>query len=242
MNDARYYTGRQVQRLLGISEPALRNLVIQRRIRKMHLFGRIHGVYLKSEVDLFAASWENSRSGLELARISIRRVGHEHLVDMLRLLKKAHIRNQMIQSPLYKEKLAYDNHYFYMLACGKTPIAYASLLVFEAATGTPIVDVCANVPVEGWLTMVCEPDVSDEAHAYYGALLLRYLGRQLPVFAEVGCVFSHIYVATTVAHGTALALHAGCREIGPRVGKDSFYTLDVVHSQLPLLRSYTEQL
>src|ERR1700730_1556921 len=53
----RYYTGRQVQRILGITEPALRNLVNQRRLRKITPPGRKYGVYLKEEVDTCAEKW-----------------------------------------------------------------------------------------------------------------------------------------------------------------------------------------
>src|SRR5437763_14964067 len=54
----RYYTGREVQRKLGITEPALRNLVQQKRLRKIYPPGRKTGLYLKLDVDTFAEKWE----------------------------------------------------------------------------------------------------------------------------------------------------------------------------------------
>src|SRR5689334_22545915 len=53
----RYYTGREVQRKLGITEPALRNLVNQKKLRKIKPPGRQYGVYLKEEVDTYAEKW-----------------------------------------------------------------------------------------------------------------------------------------------------------------------------------------
>src|SRR5260370_39578515 len=52
-----YYSGREVQKILGITEPSLRNLVNQRKIRKIIPPGRRNGVYLKAEIDKYAEKW-----------------------------------------------------------------------------------------------------------------------------------------------------------------------------------------
>jgi hypothetical protein len=62
MLDETYYSGRDVQRKLGITEPALRNLVQQGKIQKVSIFGRKQGVYLREDIDAFAEQWKKERS------------------------------------------------------------------------------------------------------------------------------------------------------------------------------------
>lgn len=72
MLDETYYSGRDIQRKLGITEPALRNLVQQGKIQKVSIFGRKQGAYIREDIDTFAEQWKKERSSPRRRNI------HEH--------------------------------------------------------------------------------------------------------------------------------------------------------------------
>src|SRR5437667_5962575 len=85
----KYYSGREVQRTLGITEPALRNLVNQRKIRKVIPPGRQHGVYLKEEIDTYAEKWFAFLTAQELPKVIFETGKAEDMEAVSKLAQRA---------------------------------------------------------------------------------------------------------------------------------------------------------
>jgi hypothetical protein len=66
-----YYTPRETQQILQISQPALRSLVRRKELRRVIPPGRKQGVFLRAEVDAYAREWSAFLAGAEPETLSL---------------------------------------------------------------------------------------------------------------------------------------------------------------------------
>jgi hypothetical protein len=250
----RYYTGREVQRKLGITEPALRNLVNQRKLRKIIPPGRQYGVYLKEEVDIYAEKWlafltteeppkttfgiaqaEDMEAENDLAQRAIGSPGR--MTADIR-------RSWLAKNPEGHYHLKYKNKlvaFFWIL-----PVKHDRLIAFmngEIRGGdlTPedVETFEPGRPVECFIVGIAsEPDVGELTRMHYVQHLLRGVKREMEQLGRRGIIITKLYVTSDTPSGIAMALHAGMDEYGPRMGKRLRFVMDIAGSNSFLLDDY----
>lgn len=254
LND-RYYSGRDVQRKLGITEPALRNLVNQRKIRKIVPPGREYGVYLREEVDTFAEKWLAFLTAKELPKTTFEIAKSEDMKAVYELSKRAigpTMSAEVRQAWLEKNSescyiVKHDNKivaFFHLL-----PVKHECLMSFMRGeirgwdiTVEEVEPFEEGKPVECLVIIASEPDVNETTRMHYVTVLLRGLRKELGQLGRRGVLITKIYATSETPTGIAMAIHAGMEAYGPRAGKRLTFVLDVEKSKSFIFSIYKENL
>jgi DNA-binding Lrp family transcriptional regulator len=249
----RYYSGREVQRKLGITEPALRNLVNQKKIRKIIPPGKQYGVYLREEIDTYAEKWlafltaqEPPKTTFEIASIddmkavyelSIRAIGRTMDDEVRKEWHRANPENCLIVKHANKVVA-----FFHLL-----PLKHDTLMKFMEGNlrgweikGEDVEPFQPGKPLECLAIIASEPDVDETTRMHYVRVLLRGLSREFRSLGERGVIISKIYATSQTPTGIAMAIHAGMKEYGERLGKRLTFIMDVDTSSSFLVASYKE--
>lgn len=254
----RYYTGREVQRKLGITEPALRNLVKQRKLRKVIPPGRTYGVYLKEEVDTFAEKWLAFLTAKEPPKTTFEKATAEDMEAENKLAQRAIGSPSRMTAEIRRAWLAKNPEGHYLLKHDGKLVAYFWLLPIKHERLMAFMegeirggDIRAEdvetfepgKPVECFLVGIAsEPDVGEVTRMHYVEHLLRGVRRAAGELGRKGAVITKIYATSDTPTGIAMAFHVGIDEYGPRVGKRLRFVLDVEKSQTFLLDNYKQGL
>ncbi|MBA2394693.1 MAG: helix-turn-helix domain-containing protein [Ktedonobacteraceae bacterium] len=250
----RYYTGREVQRKLGITEPALRNLVNQRKIRKITPPGKQYGVYLKEEIDTYEEKWlaflaekELPKTTFEIGKIS----DMEKVYDIAKRAitpgtMTAELRSSWLEAnPESCYVVKHDDKvvaFFHLL-----PLKHECLMQFMEGkirgwniTADNVEKFEEDKPVECLAIIASEPDVNETTRMYYVTVLLRGLRKELHKLGKRGVILTKIYATSETPTGIAMSIHAGMEAYGPTIGKRLTFILDVATSTSFLAKSYRE--
>ena len=255
LND-RYYSGRDVQRKLGISEPALRNLVNQRKIKKIIPPGREYGVYLREEIDTFAEKWlafltakEPPKTTFEIAKLEDMKAVYELAK---RSITPSTMNTELRQSWMEKnpESCCVVKHdekvvaFFHML-----PVKHECLMKFMNGeirgwdiTADNVEPFEEGKPVECLAIVASEPDVNETTRMHYVTVLLRGLRKGLGTLGRRGVIITKVYGTSETPTGIAMAIHAGMETYGPRAGKRLTFVLDVEKSNSFIFSLYKEEI
>ncbi len=231
----RYYTGREVQRKLGITEPALRNLVNQRKIRKIVPPGRQYGVYLKEEIDTYAEKWMAFLTTQEPPKTTFELATVEDMEAEQELAKHSIGSPGLMTAEIRKAWLTKNPEGHYLLKYNKKLVAYFWLLpvkherLMEFMDGKirggeiRVEDIDTFEPgklvecfVVGWAS---EPDVGELTRMHYVQHLIRAVMREMGKLGRKGYIITKVYVTSDTPTGIATATHIGMEEYGPKIGK-----------------------
>ncbi len=254
----RYYSGREVQRKLGITEPALRNLVNQRRIRKVTPPGRQYGVYLKEEIDTFAEKWLAFLTAKEPPKTTLEPATSEDMEAEQELAKRAIRSPGLMTTEIRKAWLTKNPEGHYLLKHNNKLVAYLWLLpvmherLMEFMDGKirggeiRAEDVDAfepGKPVECFVVgLASEPDVGETTRMHYVQHLVRGVMKELEKLGRKGYIITKIYATSDTPTGIATAIHIGMEEYGEKIGKRLKFVLDVEKSTSFLLDDYKQGL
>ncbi len=249
----RYYSGRDVQKKLGVTEPALRNLVNQKKLRKIIPPGRKNGVYLREEVDTYAEKWLAFLTAQEPPKTTFQIATIEDMKAVYELSKRAIGRtmDDEVRRGWYRanpENCSIVKHgdkivaFFHLL-----PIKHETLMNFMdgKVRGWDIKEEDVE-PFQTGKTLEClaiiasEPDVDETTRMHYVRVLLRGLTREFRSLGERGVTISKIYATSSTPTGIAMSIHAGMKEYGERLGKRTKFFMDIATSSSFLASSYKE--
>lgn len=248
----RYYTGREVQRKLGITEPALRNLVNQRRLRKITPPGRKTGVYLREEVDTYAEKWfafltaeEPPKTIFQVAKIEDMDGEYNLAYRALGRTMSAELRREWLKKNPESDFVVKHNGkvvgFFRLL-----PVKHDRLMQFMAGeirgwdiSAEDVEPFEPGKPVECIIMGTAgEPDVDETTRKHYVAILLRGVLRKLEEFGRRGIIITKVYATSQTPSGVAMGLHAGMEQFGPKVGKRLTFVADIEQSDIFLFDTY----
>jgi hypothetical protein len=252
----RYYSGREVQRILGITEPALRNLVNQKKLRKIIPPGRKTGVYLKEEIDTYAEKWlaflaaeEPPKTVFELGKL-------EDMEAVYKLAQRA-ISPTTMSAEQRKDWLEKNPESCYVVKHGDKIVAFFHLLPLEHEclinfmTGKiraweidkeKVEKFEPGRPTECLLIIASEPDVDETTRKHYVRVLLRGIKRRLGELGKQDIIITKVYATSQTPTGIAMALHVGMETYGPQLGKRLTFVLDFEKSKSFLLDDYKAEL
>ncbi|MGB8343268.1 MAG: hypothetical protein WCD86_00185 [Ktedonobacteraceae bacterium] len=256
----KYYTGREVQRLLGITEPSLRNLVNQKKLRKVIPPGRKTGLYLKTDVDTFSAKWEAFLMAKELPKITFRIARSEDL-EIEEDLDTRAIGSPGVSAKIKRTWHALNSESDYHVYYTNKLVAYLWLVPIREDIMEPflrgeihwndiqpekdIVKYEVGKPVQLYILGVAsEPDVNEETRMHYMLVLLRGTGEELKKLGRKGVIITKVYARSQTPTGIAMAMHVGMKEYEPmpRTRKLVRFVLDIETSDSYLVRMYKEGL
>lgn len=250
----RYYSGREVQRKLGITEPALRNLVNQRKLKKVIPPGREYGVYLKEEVDTYAEKWFAFLTAQEPPKVTFEIAQAEDMEEVTKIAHRA-ISPMDMNAETRKEWLEKNPRSCYVVKHGNKVVAYFHLLPLKQETMTAFM----NGKIRGWhiksedvelfkpgnpieclAIIASEPDVNETTRMHYVRVLMRGMIKEMKKLGEEGIVLTKIYATSETPTGIAMAIHAGMETYGEKLGKRLKFVMDVKNSRSFLLDGYKE--
>jgi len=250
----RYYTGREVQRKLGITEPALRNLVNQRKIKKITPPGRQYGVYLKEEIDTYAEKWMAFLTAKEPPKTVFKVATLEDMEAEQELAKRAIASRGLMTTEIRKAWLHECPDADYHLIHNGKLVTYFRLLPVKHERLMDFMDgkirggeikpedidkFEPGKPVECFVAgLASEPDVSEMTRMHYVQHLIRGTMRELEKLGRKGYVITKVYSTSDTPTGMATSIHVGMEEYGERLGKRLRFVLDVEKSQSFLLDDY----
>ncbi len=254
----KYYSGREVQRKLNITEPALRNLVNQKKIRKVIPPGREYGVYLKAEIDRFAEKWEAFLMSKEPPKTEFRIARSEDMNAEQKLEARAIGPNGM-PADIKKEWLAANNESDYHVYHDNKLVAFLFLvpirneIIDDFIKGIiPWRDIKPEKDIEKYQqgkhfslfvqSIASEPDVDETTRTHYMLVLLRGAGEELKKLGRRGIIIDKVYARSQTPTGIAMAIHTGMQEYEPlpRTGKLIRFVLDIKTSNAYLAKAYKE--
>lgn len=254
----RYYTGREVQRKLGITEPALRNLVNQRKLRKVTPPGKQHGVYLREEVDTYAEKWMAFLTAEEPPKTTFEVAKPEDMEAENQLAQRAIGSPGRMTPDIRRLWLARNPEGHYLLKHNKKlvaffwilPIKHETLIAFMDGkirggeiTPDDIETFEPGKPVECLIVGIAsEPDVGGITRMHYVQHLLRGTKKEIGKLGQKGIIITKIYATSDSPTGIATAIHAGMSEYGPRIGKRLRFIMNVESSTSFLLDDYKKAL
>jgi hypothetical protein len=251
-----YYTGREVQRLLGITEPKLRTLVANKTLRKVIPPGYKTGRYLKKEVDAFAEKWEAFLLAKELPKTTFVIAKPEDMEDEQELAERsigpglsAEARRKLVTANpesdyhvRYNDKLVALLHltalkHETMMKLVNFEISWDDIRPEDIERYEP------GKPLELFITAIAsDPDVDEQTRMGYMLHLLRGAARELKKLGERGVIITKVYGRSNTPTGIAAAIHMGMIEQGPRRGKTISFVMDTKTNQSYLARMYSEGL
>lgn len=248
----RYYTGREVQRLLSITEPALRTLVTNKKLRKVTPPGRKTGVYLKSEVDTYAEKWLAFLSTQEPPKSTFEIATLEDMNDVYDIAKRA-ISPTTMDAELRRSWLEKNPESCYVVKHDNKVVAFFHLLPVKHHTLMAFMD----GKIRGWnitaddvelfergkkleclAIIASEPDVSEDTRMHYVALLIRGLVKEVHKLGRNGVELTTIYATSETPTGIAMSFHAGMEQFGDKIGKRIKFKMDVNSSKSFIAQSY----
>ncbi len=248
----RYYSGRDTQRKLGITEPALRNLVTQRKIRKVIPPGKQYGMYLKEEIDTYAEKWLAFLTAQDPPKSVFEIGGTEDMEAVYDLAKRA-ITPSTMNAELRKSWLDKNPESCYIVKHNNKVVAFFHLLPVKHDTLMQFMDgkirgwniTAENVePFEEEKSVEClaiiasDPDVGEDARMHYVATLIRGIIREVNKLGTRGIVITAIYATSETPTGIAMSIHAGMEQFGEKIGKRIKFKMDVKTSQSFIAESY----
>lgn len=253
----RYYTGRDVQRKLGITEPALRNLVQQKKLRKIYPPGRKTGLYLKTDVDTFAEKWEAFLMSREPPQMTFRLAGPEDMEAENELDRRA-VGGAGMTTAVRRAWLAINPESDFHVKYDNKLVAFLRFLPLKEHALNAFMngDIRGrDIPAEAIETfepgkpvdcivigIASEPDINEITRTHYMLVLLRGVANELTKLGERNIHLRRIYATSESPTGIAMALHVGMQELPPRLGKRVRFVLDVEQSQSFLALAYKEGL
>ncbi len=250
----KYYSGREVQRKLGITEPALRNLVNQRKIRKVTPPGRQHGVYLKEEIDTYAEKWFAFLTAQEPPRV-VFEVGKAEDMEAISKLAQRAISPGDMNAETRREWLEKNPRHCYVVKYRDKIVAYFHLLPLKSEAlaafmegkirgwhikGEDVEPFEPTKPLECLAIIASEPDVGETIRMHYVRVLIRGMMREMRKLGGEGIIITKVYATSDTPTGIAMAIHAGMETYGHRLGKRLKFVMDMGKSQSFLLDSYKE--
>jgi len=248
----KYYSGREVQRKLGITEPALRNLVNQRKIRKVIPPGRKHGVYLKEEIETYAEKWFAFLTAQEPPKITFEAGKAEDMEAVAKLAQRA-ISPIDMNAETREDWLKANPQSCYTVKHRDKVVAYFHLLPLKHETmaafmegkirgwhiaGESVEPFISGKPLECLAIIASEPDVDKTTRMHYVRVLIRGVMEEMRKLGERGVLITKIYATSETPTGIAMAIHAGMETYGQRLGKRLKFIIDMNKSQSFLLDSY----
>jgi hypothetical protein len=252
----KYYTGREVQRLLGITEPRLRTLVANKQLTKQFPPGRKTAVYLKAEVHAFAEKWEAFLLAKEPIQTSFAVAKPEDMQSEYEFAQRVYGTSITVEQR--QAWLAKNPEFDFIVKRDNEVVAYLTLLplkhdVVEAfmegkirgknITPDDVETFEPNKPIECIIMgTATDPDVSETTRTYYMLVLIRGIMQELKKLGARGVTITKVYGTSESPTGIAMALHLGMDEIKPRLGKRLKFVLDVDQSESFLLKDYKTEL
>lgn len=253
----KYYTGKEVQKMLGITEPSLRNLVNQRKLRKIIPPGRKNGLYLKSDVDRYAEKWFAFLAAEELPQ-TIFTTGTAEDMDAVYELSKKAIDPITPTGAVRRAWLAKNPQSCYVVKYKNEVVAFFQLIPVEHErlmefidgkirgwdiTGEDVEEFSPNKPIECFAIVASDPDVDETTRMHYMLVLLRGLATELEKLGEKGIIITTIYATSETPTGIAMAMHLGMEDYPPRLGKRVRFKLDMEEENSSfLIRKYKQGL
>ncbi len=252
----RYYSGREVQRILGITEPALRNLVNQKKLRKIKPPGRQTGVYLKEEVDTYAEKWLAFLGAEEPPRTTFE-LGQPGDMEAVYKLAQRAINPTTMSAETRTQWLEKNPESCYVVKHNNKVVAFFHLLPLSheciqdfmagkirgwEITPDKVETFEPGRPIECLVIIASEPDVDETTRKHYVRVLLRGLKHRLGELGKQGIILSNIYATSETPTGIAMAIHAGMKDYGIKLGKRLTFVLDVETSTSFLLDEYKAEL
>jgi len=254
----KYYSGREVQQKLAITEPALRNLVNQKKIKKYTPPGRKYGVYLRTEIDLFAEKWEAFLMAKEPPKTIFKIAKHDDMEAEHNLDTRAIGPNGM-PTEVKQAWLAANGESDYHVYHDNRLVAFLFLVpirqevIDDFMQGViPWKDIDPERDIEKYVpgkpldifvqAIASDPDVDETTRMHYTLVLLRGAGEELKKLGRRGIIISKVYARSQTPTGIAMAIHAGMEEYEPmpRTGKLVRFVLDIKTSNAFLARMYKE--
>ncbi len=254
----KYYSGREVQKKLGITEPALRNLVNQKRIKKVIPPGREYGVYLKTEIDRYAEKWEAFLMAKEPPKTIFRIARSEDMPQQEELDTRA-IGPGGLSTERLKELSSVNGDINFHVYHDNNLVAYISLVPLKQAKMEQLLqekiqwrDIKPKEDIEKYepgkpvnlyvLGIAGDPNIDETTRQHYMLVLLRGVGDELKKLGRQGIIIKKVYGRSQTPTGIAMALHIGMKEYEPlpRTGKLIRFELDVDTSNTFLAKMYRE--
>ena len=254
----RYYSGREVQRMLGITEPALRNLVNQKKIKKYTPPGRKYGVYLKSEIDRYAEKWEAFLMAKELPKTTFRIARSEDMAAQEDLDTRS-IGPGGLPVEALKAWYAANGECDYHVYHENKLVAYLFLVPLKRKVVEQLLqekihwrDINPQRDIEKFepgkpidlyvLGVASEPDVDETTRQHYMFVLLRGAAEELKNLGRRGIILRNVFGRSQTPPGIAMAMHMGMEEYTPlpRTGKLVRFVMDVSTSNSFLAKTYRE--
>lgn len=252
----KYYTGREVQRLLGITEPRLRTLVANKQLTKQFPPGRKTAVYLKAEVHAFAEKWEAFLLAKEPIKTKFAVAKPEDMQSEYDFAQRVYGTNITVEQR--QAWLAKNPEFDYIVKRENEVVAYLTLLplkhdAIEAfmdgkirgkdITPDDIETFEPNKSIECIIIGVAtDPDVSETTRTHYMLVLIRGITQELKKLGTRGVTITKVHGTSESPTGIAMALHLGMDEIKPRLGKRLRFILDIEKSESFLLKGYKAEL
>ncbi|GER88061.1 hypothetical protein KDW_22230 [Dictyobacter vulcani] len=251
-----YMSGREVQKLLGITEPKLRTLVSNNTLTKIVPPGRKTGLYIKSEVYNYAERWEAFLLAKEPPKASFAIAKVEDMPAEYELAKRVLGATMAIEQrqAWIKKNPECD----FIVKYNDRVVAYLTLLPLKHQ----VIENFMQGKIRGWeiqeedietyepgkqleciiMGTASDPDMGEEAKKGYMLILIRGLMRFLEELGERGIYINKVYSTSETPTGIAMSLHLGMEELKPRLGKRLRFVLDVQQSDHFLFKSYKESL
>lgn len=253
-----YYKGVEVQKKLGITEPALRNLVNQKKIKKVIPPGRTYGVYLKSEIDRFAEKWEAFLLAKDPPKTVFKIARSEDIPAQYELDAKA-IGPHGMPVEIKRLWLAVNGESNYHVYHNDKLVAFLWLvpikheIIDDFIQGkihwrdiNPKEDIEiyeAQKPLDLFIQGIAsDPDVDEITRMHYMFVLLRGVGEELKKLGRRGILLNKVYARSQTPTGIAMAMHVGMEEYKPlpKTGKLVRFVLDIETSETFLAKRYKE--
>ncbi len=252
----KYYSGREVQNLLGITEPRLRTLVANKQLTKHFPPGRKTAVYLKAEVNAFAEKWEAFLLAKEPAKIEFAVAKPEDMQAEYDFAQNVYGTSITVEQR--QAWLAKNPEFDYIVKRDNKVVAYLTLLPLKHETVQPFMegkirgkditpdDIETFEPNKAIECIIIgtatDPDVEETTSTYYMLVLIRGIMRELQKLGARGVGITKIFGTSESPKGIAMALHLGMDEIKPRLGKRLRFVLEIDKSESFLLKAYKAEL
>jgi hypothetical protein len=255
-----YYTGREVQQLLSITEPALRNLVNQKKIKKIIPPGRTNGVYLKTEINAFAAKWEAFLMAKEPPKATFRLARKEDMAAQEKLDAES-IGPGGVSAEILQTWLNINGETAYHVSYADKLVAFAHLVPLREEVINQLLqnkihwaDIDPQKDIEQFETgkiinlyayaIASDQTLGETTRQHYMFVLLRGIGEKLNELGKRGIIIKNVYGLSSTPTGIAMALHIGMKEyeLLPRTGKTIRFIMEVDKSNSFLAKMYGEGL